>query len=235
MSAPDAPTGSPAGVLVFDVAARAPTSNGQAELAGPAAQADAPRAAARSDLLRRRATTVPEGALIPAVLETALDSSRPGFARAIVSHDVTGFDGSRVLIPRGSRLFGEYQTEIGRGQNRATVQWTRLVRPDGSTIVLDSPAADPGGRAGVEGRVNNRYLERFASALLQTTLDIGATLVGRDIGDGAVIVALPGSTQGGSPSNSQDGIRATLRVEAGTRVSVLVARDLEFSSGARRR
>ena len=189
----------------------------------------------RSGVLGRRAATVPAGTLIPAVLETALDSSRPGFARAIVSRDVAGFDGSRVLIPRGSRLFGEYQTELAAGQNRATVQWTRLVRPDGVTIALDSPAADPRGRAGVEGQVNNRYLERFAGALVRTTLNVGAILAGQELVNGAVIVGLPGSGQGGAASAPESSVRPTLRVEAGTRVSVLVARDLEFSSGVRRR
>jgi type IV secretion system protein VirB10 len=170
------------------------------------------------------------------VLETALDSSRPGFARAIVSRDVTGFDGTRVLIPRGSRLFGEYQTELGAGQNRATVQWTRLVRPDGVTIALDSPASDPAGRSGVEGRVNNRYLERFASALVQTTLNVGANLAGRSLSDGGVIVALPNSRQTTTgPPSGGNALRSTLRVEAGTRVSAVVARDLEFSSGTARR
>lgn len=221
------------GVLVIDAGAETAGAGGDGASEG-ASQASTSRESVRSGLLRRRAATVPEGTLIPAVLETALDSSRPGFARAIVSRDVTGFDGSRVLIPRGSRLFGAYQSELGAGQNRATVQWTRLVRPDGVTIALDSPAADPAGRAGVQGQVNNRYVERFASALLRTTLNVGAILAGQELVDGAVIVGLPGSTQGAAASASESAIRPTLRVNAGTRVSVLVARDLEFSSGDRR-
>ena len=59
--------------------------------------------------LANPSATVPQGALIQAVLETALDSNRPGFVRAIVSRDVRSFDGTKILIPRGSRLF-----EIGR-------------------------------------------------------------------------------------------------------------------------
>lgn len=224
----------PVRVLVYDAAAQPIADDDRNASAEPASPTPASREAARSSLLGRRATTVLEGTLIPAVLETAVDSSRPGFARAVVSRDVTGFDGSRVLIPRGSRLFGAYQTELGAGQNRATVQWTRLVRPDGATIPLDSPAADPNGRSGVEGRVNNRYLERFASAVLQTTLNVGANLAGRRLSDGAVIVALPSSTPTGSAPTTDHALRPTLRVEAGTRVSVLVARDLEFASGERR-
>ncbi|MFY0400910.1 MULTISPECIES: TrbI/VirB10 family protein [Brevundimonas] len=188
--------------------------------------------AVQTSRLTRRSSTVAQGTLIPAVLETALDSTRPGFARAIVSSDVRGFDGSRVLIPRGSRLFGEYQADLTAGQNRALVQWTRLVRPDGVSISIASPVADAQGRAGVRGRVDTHFLQRFGSALLQTTLNIGVAAASRSLsGDASVIVALPGSTQGGGSTVAPTNIQPTLRVDAGARVSVFVARDLEFPGG----
>lgn len=216
--------------LVIDTTAGSPGGDdGQAGGDGPAVAQDS---AVRSTVLRRRAMTVPQGALIPAVLETALDSTRPGFVRAIVSRDVTGFDGSLVLIPRGARLFGEYQADLNAGQNRAFVQWTRLVRPDGVAIALASPAADVQGRAGIRGKVDSHFLERFGSAVLQTILNVGGSLAGRSIGgDGAVVVALPGSGQATSAAATGSGPQPTLRVEAGARVTVFVARDLEFSSG----
>lgn len=188
--------------------------------------------AVQTSRLVRRASTVAQGTLIPAVLETALDSTRPGFARAIVSNDVRGFDGSRILIPRGSRLYGRYQADIAAGQKRAFVEWTRLVRPDGVSIAIASPAADAQGRAGVEGRVNSHFLQRFSSAVLQTTMYIGVAAISRSIsGDASVIVALPRFSQGATPSVSSPGIQPTLRVDAGTRVTVFVAQDLEFPGG----
>lgn len=215
--------------LVIDTTAGSPGGgDGQVGGDGPAVAQDA----VRSTVLRRRAMTVPQGALVPAVLETALDSTRPGFVRAIVSRDVTGFDGSLVLIPRGARLFGEYQADLNAGQNRAFVQWTRLVRPDGVTIALASPAADIQGRAGIRGKVDSHFLESFGSAVLQTILNVGGSLAGRSIGgDGAVVVALPGSGQTTAAAATGSGPQPTLRVEAGARVTVFVARDLEFSSG----
>ena len=96
----------------------------------------------RASALANRSMTVPQGYLIGAVLETAFDSTKPGFARAIVSRDVRGFDGKNVLIPRGSRLIGEYKSAAGQGQNRAVISWTRLIRPDGMTIEMDAPAVD---------------------------------------------------------------------------------------------
>ncbi|WAC59779.1 TrbI/VirB10 family protein [Brevundimonas sp. SL130] len=191
--------------------------------------------AIRTSRIRRPSSTVLQGTLIPAVLETALDSSRPGQVRAIVSRDIPSFDGSRVLIPRGSRLVGNYEADLTDGQSRAFVEWTRLVRPDGVSIALGSPAADLQGRAGVPGRVNSHFLARFGSALLQTTLNLGASAAGRSLGgDSSVVVALPGATQNLGASASASTIRPTLRVAAGARVSVFVARDLEFSSGTPR-
>lgn len=172
--------------------------------------------------------TIPQGTVIPAVLETALDSTRAGGVRALVQRDVSGFDGSRVLIPRGSRLYGEYEATLQPGQNRALVRWTRLIRPDGVTIALDSPSSDPLGRAGIRGKVDTKFLQRFGGALLQSVLDIGVGVAVNRATDG-VIVALPGSTQNVQVTEP-DQIQPTLKVKHGTSVSVFVARDLDFST-----
>ncbi|MFO6448959.1 TrbI/VirB10 family protein, partial [Erythrobacter sp. NE805] len=57
-------------------------------------------------------TTVTEGTLIPAILETGINTDVPGYVRAVVSQDVKSFDGKRVLIPRSSRLIGQYQAGV---------------------------------------------------------------------------------------------------------------------------
>ena len=183
----------------------------------------------RAGRLSNPSMTIPQGTVIPAVLETALDSTRPGATRALVQRDIYGFDGSRVLIPRGSRLYGGYSEGLNPGERRALVQWTRLVRPDGVTIALDSPSADPLGRAGIEGDVDSRFLTRFGGAILQSLLDIGVGIATREASDG-VIVALPGSTQNVTQVAQQQQVRPVLKVDHGTSVSVFVARDLDFSS-----
>lgn len=208
--------------VVFDNRAAAPT---------------APALTGRSEESSTRVTaerflnpslTIPQGTVIPAVLETALDSTRAGGVRALVQRDVSGFDGSRVLIPRGSRLYGEYEASLQPGQNRALVRWTRLIRPDGVTIALDSPSSDPLGRAGIRGKVDSKFLQRFGGALLQTVLDIGVGVAVNEASNG-VIVALPGSTQNVRVTEPQQ-IQPTLKVRHGTSVSVFVARDLDFST-----
>jgi type IV secretion system protein VirB10 len=188
------------------------------------------RAGAMSD----RATTVPQGSLIPAVLETAFNSTGSGYARALVQRDVYGFDGTRVLIPRGSRLIGEYRSDTAPGQKRAFVTWTRLIRPDGVTIALASPTTDPVGVGGVRAKVDSHFFERFAGAILQSALMIGGNLAARSAGD-SVVVALPGSFPGTTTTLPATQIPPTLSVRQGTSISVFVARDLDFTSVEARR
>ena len=227
--------------LVVDTSAPAQSpGGGPGGPGGPASLSDTfageqSVARARSGIFANRSTTVAQSTLIPAVLETAFDSRRPGFARAIVSRDVRGFDGTKVLIPRGSRLTGEYRSDIQPGQKRALINWTRLVRPDGATIALGSPAADTLGRGGVKGDYNSHFFQRFTGAILQTALDVGASVASRQAA-GGVIVALPGSTQNmGQILNQSSRIVPTLTVKAGTSISVFVARDLDFSGAEGRR
>jgi type IV secretion system protein VirB10 len=184
----------------------------------------------RSSMFANRSTTVVLGTLIPAVLETAFDSRRAGFARAIVSRDVRGFDGTRVLIPRGSRLTGEYRSDIQPGQKRALINWTRLIRPDGVTIAISSPSADTLGRGGVKGDYNSHFFERFAGAILQSALQIGVNLASQSANGDNVIIAVPGTIQNSVPSFTETRIVPTLKVPAGTSISVFVARDLDFSA-----
>lgn len=239
-NAPAPKANNSAPVLVIDNGGtgRAQTAPRQAGQEGEGAQSASGGAATRvqRDTSRQRAgsfanrsTSVVQGTLIPAVLESALDSTRPGFVRAIVSRDVRGFDGTKVLIPRGSRLIGEYESDAKSGENRALINWTRLIRPDGATVAIDSPAAGPLGRNGVRARVNSHFLERFGGAILQSVLDIGVNAAARAV-DSPTVIALPGSFGGAASQRIQpQQVTPTLTVKRGTSISIFVARDLDFT------
>lgn len=221
--APD--PGRSAPVIVHDIA--------QASLAGPAtsnlttAQATKAIAVGGGD----RTHLVSQGTLIFAVLETALDSTQSGQVRAMISTNVYNALGTQVLIPKGSRIFGEYKGELAAGQNRAQIIWTRLIRPDGATIALDSPASDPLGRAGVKGSVDTHFGERLLSALLQSTINFGTYAASRAVtNDNGVVVALPNAAQSAGSQILPEVPKPTLRVRHGTRIAVFVARDLDFSA-----
>lgn len=182
--------------------------------------------AARSTRIAEPANTVVQGTLIPAVLETAIDSDLPGYARAVVSQDIRSFDGSRVLVPRSSRLIGEYKSGLAAGQRRAYLLWTRLVRPDGVSIALASPAVDVSGRSGITGKVDTHFFERFGSAILMSVL--GNLTAGAARGS-TVVVA--GGQTAGSLAGQQGAQRPpTIRVRQGEPIRVFTARDLIFST-----
>jgi type IV secretion system protein VirB10 len=181
----------------------------------------------QASALANRSDTVTQGTLIPAVLETAFDSTSPGLARAIVSRDVRGFDGTRILIPRGSRLIGEYGADVTASQKRALITWTRLIRPDGVTIALDSPATDTLGRGGIEAHVNSHFFTRFLNAILRTTVDVGGAIATSAV-TGPYVVALPSMVQNSGSAVQSSAPTPTLSVRAGKSISIFVARDLEF-------
>lgn len=172
-------------------------------------------------------TTVTQGTLIPAILETAIDTDIPGFTRAVVSADVRSFDGSRVLVPRSSRLIGQYKSGLQAGQKRAYVIWTRLIRPDGVSVNLGSPAITFGGETGLPGRVNSHFFERFGSAMLLSVIG-GLSALG---GGGATAVIGSGGQSAAATAVGQTGqIGPTIRVRQGEPIRVFTARDLDFST-----
>lgn len=165
------------------------------------------------------------GTMIEAVLETPIDTSRPGLARAIVSRNVPSFDGSRMLIPRGSRLLGELGGEEQSGK-RVLVNWKRLVRPDGSSLDLDSPGADAMGQAGLTGRSHGSGIGRFVSGILQTAINVGASFAAPR--GSTVLYGLPVGATAGQLIPQAGERRRRVTVDAGAKINVFVARTLDF-------
>jgi len=180
-------------------------------------------AAARSDINPR--TTVTQGTMIPAVLETAINTDVPGYVRAVVSQDVRSFDGTRVLVPRSSRLIGQYQSGLQAGQKRAYVIWTRLIRPDGVSVALASPATGFDGSGGLPGRVDTHFFQRFGSAILLSV--VGGLAAASS--SGASIVLGGGQTAASTALQQNGDISPTVRVRMGEPIRVFTARDLDFS------
>ena len=242
----------PAPVVVYDTGSAVPVSPASTvATASPAASAAVPRRSqplgagdneqfasrvgdgeipvASAQAMANPAATVTQGTLIPAVLETAIDTDLPGYVRALVSQDVRSFDGTKVLIPRSSRLIGQYKSGLAAGQRRAYVIWSRLIRPDGASVALASPAVEFGGASGLSGKVDGHFMQRFGSAaLLSVVGGLGA------LGSGGTSVVLSGGGQSAASVAAQrdTAIPPTIRVPQGQPIRVFTARDLDFSTVA---
>ena len=231
--------------LVFDASGRAQQLSGPAAALAAGGAPDAPGAnvggsagefaskiggvgggTAQAMPLANPATTVTQGTLIPAILETAIDTDVPGFVRAVVSQDVRSFDGRNVLIPRSSRLIGQYQSGVQQGQKRAYVIWTRLIRPDGASVSIASPAVGFDGTTGLPGKVDTHFFQRFGSAMLLSVVS-GLSAIGT--GGASVIVGGGGQAAAAAAVQSGDKIAPTIRVRQGEPIRVFTARDLDFA------
>ena len=140
--------------------------------------------------------------------------------------------GQILLIPQGSRLVGQYDAQVQFGQSRALLVWTRLILPNGRSIVLErQPGADPEGYAGLEDQVDNHWGQLFKAALLSTILSVG-TEAGTSNNENSLVQAI---REGASNSFAQTGsqvvgrslnIQPTITIRPGFPVRVIVTRDL---------
>ncbi|UVK50422.1 conjugal transfer protein TraI [Mesorhizobium sp. AR02] len=187
------------------------------------------------DRLQAKASpyVVQAGSVIPAALLTGIRSDLPGQITAQVTEAVYDSPTGRfLLIPQGAKLIGQYDSSVAFGQSRILLVWSRLIMPDGTSIVLErEPGADTGGYAGLEDEVDNHWGMLFKAAVLSTLLSVGAE-AGTSQDENNLVQAI---RSGASNSISQTGqqiiqrqlnIQPTLTVRPGFPVRVIVTRDL---------
>ena len=166
-------------------------------------------------------------------LLTGIRSDLPGDITAqVTEHVYDSPSGQALLIPQGSRLIGSYDSQVAFGQSRVLLVWTRLIFPNGRSIVLERQSgADPEGYAGLEDQVDYHWSRLFMAAALSTLLGVGSEL-GASNTDNDIVRAL---RRGSSDSLNQTGqqivrrnlnVQPTLTIRPGFPVRVIVNRDL---------
>lgn len=179
---------------------------------------------------------ITKGTMIPCTLQTAINTDLPGLVKCVLPEAVRGTTGEVVLLDRGTTVVGEIQSGLARGQRRAFILWDRAETPSHAVVELASPSADGLGRAGVDGKVNNHFLQRFGGAMLLTvvngSLQAGTALAGRSSGSGNAYLnnfQSNGQQVADTALQSSVNIPSTLEKKQGETVSIMVARDLDFS------
>lgn len=218
---------------------RQPGTPGNAQSAGETALGASLRATevvtGKARILPNRNFVLAKGSSLDCVLETALDSSVPGMATCRLTRDIYSDNGKVLLLDRGSQLVGEYQGGMRNGQKRMFLLWTRVKTPSGVVVNLDSPNTDSLGRGGLGGYVDNHFWERFGAAILTSLVSDGVQIIVRNQDkNGGNRIYLNQTASAGvelvkEMLSQNANIPPTLIVNQGARVSVLVARDLDFS------
>jgi len=159
------------------------------------------------------------GFIVPAVLISGVNSDLPGQIVAQVSQDV--FDtatGKWRLIPQGSRLVGQYSSDIAYGQSRVLVAWQRIVFPDGKAMDIGSmPGADSAGYAGFRDQVNNHYFRLFSSAFLMSGITAG------------IAMSQPQTLSLGTRQNASSAMSEALGQQLGQVTAQLIARNMNIA------
>ncbi|MGO6944603.1 TrbI/VirB10 family protein [Rhizobium johnstonii] len=185
--------------------------------------------------------TVVQGTIISAVLETAIDTELPGNIRAQVMEPVYSFDGTRVLMPSGTVLIGEFNNDVNLAQRRVLIAWNRAITPSGQSIALGSAGADTLGRSGTEGNVNNRYGTKFGVAILISAITtLPSILSNRNsqsesgttskVGGGQVAGQMSdtASDQASGVLDKYLSLPPAIKIPQGEEIRVFVNRDLVF-------
>ena len=179
------------------------------------------------------------GRLIPAILTSAISSDLSGIVSAQIEEDIYATMGRAVMIPRGSKVIGSYQSsrEI-TGHARLQIAWREIITPQGVNILLtDANTADSMGMSGVEGYLNNRYLERFGIPYAISTLS-NVLLLSIATRDGATPSPYSESiyTQSQTDLSSivqeilqqQRAIKPTIEIKAGSRIFIVPTHHIWF-------
>ena len=177
---------------------------------------------------------VQAGSVIPAALITGIRSDLPGEITAQVTENVYDSpSGKFLLIPQGARLIGQYDSQMSFGQSRVLLVWTRIIMPNGTSIVLEhQPGADSKGYAGLEDEVDYHWGNLAKAAAISTLLGISSELVLNS--NNAVVQALRTGAEntvnqtGQTLVSRQLNVQPTLTIRPGFPVRVVVNRDLMF-------
>ncbi len=176
------------------------------------------------------------GTIIPCILSNSINSDLPGIVGAIVSEDVyDSISHTHIIIPKGTKVNGIYDSNLSFGQNGLATTWNRLVFANGSTFDIGTmTGSDQGGNSGFRDKVNNHYARTFGSAILvaligsgmQLSQPKGRTSTGNDAQETITAnIAQQTGSSGQAVLNKSLNIQPTINIRAGYRFNIMVNKD----------
>ncbi|GMO57241.1 MAG: hypothetical protein Ta2D_02950 [Rickettsiales bacterium] len=201
-------------------------------------------------------TMILQGKVISAVLETAIDTSvQETTVRAVITRDVFAEEGKNILIPKGSRIIGDFAADEATVMTgKVKINWTRIIRVDGITLNITSIATDRLGRGGISGELETKYAQRMANAFLSNIVTVGSAMINNKLtGAGDKTTSTISDLTGGTVTTVQDPIseaigqatqkltdeaqsivdsikqdKPVVRVPQGERITIMVTQDVSL-------
>ena len=168
------------------------------------------------------------GTIINATLVTSINTDLPGSAVAIVNQNVLdSFKMDNILIPKGTRIIGTYDSSVSYGQKRVLFSWTELIRPDGLIIQLNGYESLDNNGSGITGSVDNHWGQVVLGAGLLTLLNYADSKI-TDVSNIDVIKALVSNTSDSVVSIGEKlidkitDVQPTIQIKSGTVFSIIV-------------
>ena len=177
------------------------------------------------------------GTIIPAVLETAINTDLPGQVAARVTQNIyDSRTGRKLLIPQGTILIARYNSSVSYAQSRVQIVWDILIRPDGYQLELQGMnAVDPRGMAGLQARYRENWFEYIKAAGIITMFSIANSSLAAEVANygsddmAAAAVASNaefGSQLSGNIVNRAMDISPTLTVPSGERINIMLNKNI---------
>jgi type IV secretion system protein VirB10 len=175
--------------------------------------------------------------LLPCVLDTAIQSDLPGPLLAHLPGPVYSPKGV-LLMPAGTQIIGKYET-LGKSGGRLMATSTYAHTPDGIWVPLSGePLADDLGRTGLDGAVDNHYLQRFGAAILLSIGDGAMSILQAEVSKGGntYLNLNQGSGIGGLAQQilqAQINIPPTFTKHQGETIALFLDQPIDFSASYR--
>lgn len=181
-----------------------------------------------------------QGTVIPAILSTGINSELPGQITAMVTRDIKdSIKGKFLLIPRGSKLLGQYGATAAFGSQRLFLGFNRIIFPNGHSINIGSmPGQSSDGFAGFDADVDNHLFRIISNCFFLSSITTAASSVQQSYRNSAGVQSLY-TTQARELSSDVSealsriierniNLAPTLKVQPGYKFTISLTKDIFF-------
>lgn len=178
------------------------------------------------------------GTLISARLLTGINTEISGQVKAEILEDVYNFGKNKILIPQGSKIIGEYDTEKA-SHGRVPINFIKIILPDGGTLNVEKilVAVDDEGYTGICGKIHHHTGQKITAGAVGSAIAAMGAVAAENASSGDTYTAGQLAGQGAMANlmnvtskmfDEAAKVADTVTVEPGSEFQIYVKEDLEI-------